>query len=528
MYETRMQKTIVHGGHPMIQNPILKGFCPDPSIIRVDDDYYIATSTFEWWPGVRLFHSKDLQHWEQIASPLRRQSQADLTGDPTSGGIWAPCLSYDGQYYYLVYTDVKTKKGRFYNTHNYVIRTRDLAEEWSEPVYLNSIGFDPSLFHDTDGRKYLVNMVNGFRGVLVQEYDPETGMLLGERHKVYAGSGLGFTEGPHLYHIGDYYYLIVAEGGTSYNHCVTIARATSVFGPYETCPYGPLLNSDQTPGQLQKCGHGDIVQTQYDEWYLVHLCARPDEKKQCVLGRETAIQKLIWREDHWPRLKSGGTYADLQTEEPIGIAPCPMEQAPDRDDFDGAMLPDLYDSPRVPIEDFISLTSRIGYLRMYGQESMNSLHHVALLARRQTGKEAFAETQMDFSPDCLEQFAGISYLYDAMHFYLLGKTQDEEGHNVLVILKSDQGAITDLITPLPLPDGTLTLRIDVQRDGNVLFSYAVGDAELTHLPVQADTSIINDDYCKGFTGAQFGIYAHDMAGLGSYADFDYFTVNCEE
>ena len=206
-----------------IQNPILRGFCPDPCMIRTGDDYYIATSTFEWWPCVNLYHSKDLAHWEQLPSPLREPGQMDLRGDPNSGGIWAPDLSWDGQYYYLLVTNVTTKKGRWYNTHNYMSRAASITGPWSQPVYLNSIGFDPSLLHDTDGKCYLVNMVNGFKGVLVQQMDPETGALLGERRKVYSGSGIGCTEGPRIYHFGDYYYLIVAEGG-NLTQCSAISR----------------------------------------------------------------------------------------------------------------------------------------------------------------------------------------------------------------------------------------------------------------------------------------------------------------
>ena len=242
----------------MIQNPILKGFCPDPSIIRVGADYYITTSTFEWWPGVRLFHSKDLKHWEQIPSALRRDCHLNMLGDPTSGGVWAPCLTHDGKRFYLVYTDVKTKKGKLYNTHNYVVYTDDIYGEWSDPIYLNSIGFDPSLFHDTDGRKYLINMINGFKGITVQELDEDL-HLIGERKLVYKGTDMGFTEGPHMYHIGDWYYLIVAEGGTSYNHCVTMARSKSVWGPFETAPNNPILTSDRKDmNALQKCGHADF------------------------------------------------------------------------------------------------------------------------------------------------------------------------------------------------------------------------------------------------------------------------------
>ena len=163
----------------MIQNPILRGFSPDPSIIRVNEDYYVAVSTFEWWPGVKLFHSRDLKHWQQLPSPLRRPEQLNMIGNPTSGGVWAPDISFDGTNYYLVYTDVKTKKGRYYNTHNYMVYTRDIEGEWSEPVYLNSISFDPSLFHDHNGKKYLVNMINGFKGITVQEMEPETGKTAG-------------------------------------------------------------------------------------------------------------------------------------------------------------------------------------------------------------------------------------------------------------------------------------------------------------------------------------------------------------
>lgn len=300
-----------------IQNPILRGFCPDPCMIRTGDDYYIATSTFEWWPCVNLYHSKDLAHWEQLPSPLREPGQMDLRGDPNSGGIWAPDLSWDGQYYYLLVTNVTTKKGRWYNTHNYMSRAASITGPWSQPVYLNSIGFDPSLLHDTDGKCYLVNMVNGFKGVLVQQMDPETGALLGERRKVYSGSGIGCTEGPRIYHIGSWYYLVVAEGGTGYSHCVTIARSDNVFGPYETMPDNPLLTSDQNDlTAIQKCGHGSFVETQNGEWYMAHLCSRPNSARGSLLGRETALQKITWQ-DGWPRLACGGK---------LPKTPCPPQK----------------------------------------------------------------------------------------------------------------------------------------------------------------------------------------------------------
>ena len=199
----------------MIQNPILPGFCPDPSIIRVGEDYYIANSSFEWWPGVKIYHSKDLKHYEQLPSPLNRMSQLNMVGEGDSCGVWAPDISWDGEYFWLIYTDVKTRTGGLFNTHNYLVKSKDIRGGWSEPVYLNSSGFDPSVFHDTDGKMYIVNMINNFKGILVQEYDPEKECLVGEAKNVFPGTGRGYTEGPHIYHIGEYYYLLMAEGGTS-------------------------------------------------------------------------------------------------------------------------------------------------------------------------------------------------------------------------------------------------------------------------------------------------------------------------
>lgn len=531
----------------MIHNPILRGFCPDPSVIRVGTDYYIATSTFEWWPGVKLFHSRDLKRWEQIPSPLKRESQLNMIGNPASGGIWAPCLSYDGEYYYLVYTDVKTKKGRYYNTHNYMVYTDDIYGEWSEPLYLNSIGFDPSLFHDLDGKKYLVNMVNGFKGVLVQELvrtQPEKPAgqgklpicrkkpewkLSGERKKVYSGSGIGCTEGPHIYHIGEWYYLIVAEGGTGYDHCVTLARSKSVWGPFETAPDNPVLTSDKNDmTALQKCGHADLVDTPEGEWYLVHLCSRPlSGQRWCTLGRETGIQKVCWDLDGWLKLTDGGRFARLQTPEPgDGQTGEEIRQQVIRDEFDTPKLPVYYVSPRASYEDFADIASRPGYLRIRGQESMNSLHHVSLLAVRQQTVCAYAQTCLEFIPKYPEQAAGLAYIYDAMNFYLLAKTADESRQSILTLLKSDAGVVTDEMEAVPISDDdSVELRAELSEDGcEIQFSFRIKGRQWQQAGSPQSTQIITDEHCRGFTGAHFGMYVHDMAGLSCHADFEYFEM----
>lgn len=535
----------------MIQNPILKGFCPDPSIIRVGEDYFIATSTFEWWPGVRLWHSADLQNWTQIPSPLQRESQLNLQGDPCSGGVWAPCLTYDGQRFFLVYTDVKTKKGRFYNTHNYVVWADDIYGPWSEPVYLNSIGFDPSLFHDTDGRKYLVNMINGFKGILVQELEPETMKLIGERKLVYEGSGIGCLEGPHMYHIGQWYYLVAAEGGTGYNHGVTMARAKSVWGPFETAPNNPIITSEKDNlNALQKCGHGDLVDTPEGEWYMVHLCSRPvPGTKWCTLGRETAIQKLILKEDGWFEMAAGGNYGQWTTP---GLGEG-VEKKPERglagginfvDRFEEKVLDLRYSAPRIDYHHFVDLESRPGYLRMKGMESMNSWHKVSHLAVRQQAYTCVAETALEFAPEYEEQMAGLSYAYDARNFYLVAKTVDAKGQTVLSMLKSDTEVITDECEPILIPrEGALNLKVELFDEGRCgQFFYSVKTKQVditknqngTSLELEVKewkkigpaftTQLCSDEYARGFCGAHFGLYVHDMTGLGLCADFCYFKV----
>jgi len=206
-----------------IHNPILKGFNPDPSFLRVGDDYYIATSTFEWFPGVQIHHSRDLVNWELIARPLDRVELLDMEGNPDSGGVWAPNLSYDNETFYLIYTDVKSWNSSPYKvTHNYLTTSASIYGPWSSPAYLNSSGFDPSLFHDDDGRKWHLNMLwdhrrsrYSFAGILLQEYCEETQSLTGPIEKIFEGTQLRATEGPNLYKRNGYYYLVTAEGGTS-------------------------------------------------------------------------------------------------------------------------------------------------------------------------------------------------------------------------------------------------------------------------------------------------------------------------
>ncbi len=318
-----------------IHNPILRGFHPDPSIVRVGEDYYIATSTFEWWPGVRLHHSKDLVHWELIEYPLNRVSQLDLRGVGPSQGIWAPCLTWDRGTFYLVYTVVKSFYCNMYDTENYLVTARDIHGPWSEPVALNNFGFDPSLFHDDDGRKYMVSMVTDHRvpkkyagRLVLQEYDAAGEKMTGPVRDIYRAEGI-FLEGPHILKRRGWYYLFSADTGTGEGHGQTIQRSRNIWGPYEM--YRPLDEKRQEGEAwsvltsrhhedilLQKAGHCDLVETQDGEWYAVHLCGRASAgrnpetaerfagARRYMLGRETAVQKMRWTEDDWLVLDQGG------------------------------------------------------------------------------------------------------------------------------------------------------------------------------------------------------------------------------
>jgi len=297
----------------MIRNPILPGFNPDPSITRVGHDYYIATSTFEWYPGVQIHHSRDLVNWRLACRPLDRASQLDMRGNPDSCGVWAPCLSHADGVFWLIYTDVKRLDGNFKDAHNYLVTAPEIAGPWSDPVYLNSSGFDPSLFHDDDGRKWLLNMqwrhttdsIGGkpkhpaFDGILAQEYDAAARRLTGPIRNIFAGSAHGLVEGPHLFKRDGWYYLTTAEGGTGYDHAVTMARARDLHGPYELHPDIFLMTSKDAPdAPLQRAGHGQIVETPEGLTYHTHLCGRPlPGIRRCLMGRETGLQLCDQRHD---------------------------------------------------------------------------------------------------------------------------------------------------------------------------------------------------------------------------------------
>jgi xylan 1,4-beta-xylosidase len=531
-----------------IHNPILPGFNPDPSIVRVGDDYYIATSTFEWFPGVQIHHSRDLVHWRLLTRPLARPSQLNMLGDPDSCGIWAPCLTWADGLFWLIYTDVK-RYGRaatagpsgatLRDVHNYLVTSPRIDGEWSDPVYLNSSGFDPSLFHDDDGRKYLVNMlwdhrpgVNRFAGIVLQEYSVKERKLIGRRENIFKGTPLGFTEAPHLYRRNGYYYLLTAEGGTGWGHAVTMARAKNLTGPYELHPDTYILSSRHRPEvELQRAGHADLVETPSGETYMVYLCGRPLRNRgRCTLGRETAIQKMKWSSDGWLRTADGQGLPAIEVAAP-GLPPHAFPRPPAREDFNDHQLPRDFQWLRSPWPDeLFSLTARPGHLRLFGRETIGSVFRQALVARRQQSHCITANTLLDFEPEHFQHLAGLICYYNSAKFHYLHISYDEAvGKHLRVMSCTPDAPQSDSFTPpITLPAGKrveLRVEIDFER---LHFAYRVEgeDKDWRWLPQQFDASILSDEASApgqpNFTGAFVGMACQDLAGTARPADFDYF------
>lgn len=522
-------------------NPVLRGFNPDPSIVRVGEDFYIATSTFEWFPGVQIHHSRDLVHWRTAARPLRRASQLDMRGDPDSCGVWAPDLTYAHGKFWLMFTDVKrygqtTVNGAtgasLRDFHNYLVTADSIDGEWSDPVHLNSSGFDPSLFHDDDGRTWLVNMLwdhrpgrSRFGGIVVQELDRATMRLVGQRHLVFEGTERGFTEAPHIYKRDGWYHLMVAEGGTGWDHAVVMARSRHLFGPYDVHPDGAVLTAaGRREGNLTRAGHGDLVDLPDGSTWIAYLCGRPlPGLERCVLGRETAVQPMVWGEDGWLRTVAGDGQPDPAPPLPT-LAPAPdVADAAWDGSFDGGELPlplQWLRSPRP--ERLFSLSARRGWLRLYGRETVGSFFEQALAARRQEHLAFEASTLLEFDPQDFQQSAGLICYYNSTKFHYLNVTMEGDRRQLQVLSAVPGEETVAHVVADALPQGAVELRAYV-LGAELRFSWRCGEGVWCEWPTVLDASALADEVSlpglPNFTGTFVGVAAQDLSGDGAHADF---------
>ena len=543
----------------MIRNPILPGFNPDPCICRKGDDYYMAVSSFEWFPGIPVYHSKDLKNWELLTHVLTNDTAVDLKKLPSAKGIWAPCLTYceKEDLFYVVYGVMNSMNARYFDVDNFVITSKNIEGPWSEPVYIHSSGFDASILHDDDGRKYIVSLEwetrEGYEkpgAICMVEYCPEKKEIIGYPKRIWSGgTNRGCIEAPHLTKRGEYYYIMCAEGGTGYGHSVTMGRSKNVWGPYEGDPTNPIVTS--IPGDfyerhdpdhlkpkyynpesiLQKSGHGSYVETQLGEVYLVHLTARPFVPElRCTLGRETAIQKMIWTDDGWLRMADGSNLAKEFIEE-SKLPEYKLPQIPSFDGFDSGELGIQYYSPRIMPTSFADVKSRPGYVRIRGQESRCSLNKVSILARKLTSVYATITTKMEFKPEVHQHSAGLIMYYDNMNYIYLRKYySDTLNSSAISIIHLENGEKTEFInTRVKVDDSPIYFRLKINGRSSY-FEWSYNGENYERIGKVFDTTKFSDEYCKygEFTGTFVGITCADRVLHKHYADFDFFEYEADE
>ncbi|MEW1830973.1 glycoside hydrolase family 43 protein [Streptomyces sp. NPDC088196] len=473
-------------------NPVIGGFHPDPSVCRVGEDYYLACSSFEYFPGVPIFHSRDLVHWRQIGNVLDRPSQLDLPDDtPASAGIYAPTLRHHDGRFHLITTEVGGK-GNF-------LVTADRPEgPWSDPVLVDVPGIDPDLAWDEDGTCWCA-----VAGVKVARIDPTTGKVLEGPLPIWSGTGLQHPEAPHLYRVGDWWYLLLAEGGTAHGHSVSIARARSPRGPWEPAPANPILTHRSTDLPIQSTGHADLVTAPDGTWWMVLLGTRPRGwfPGFHVLGRETFLTPVEWV-DGWPRV------GPVQEQHPAPAAWHPVQLPPVRDDFDAPTLAASWISPRSRPDDTWSLTRRPGWL------TLDATSGPVLIGRRQQHLDCRASVRLDPGSGR----AGLSVRIDEAHHY------DIEVAGGAATVFARIGPVRQRIADHALEPGPVTLTVAITATGAATrgpdtLTFSVEGAEGAVELAELDGRYLSTQVAGGFTGRVIGMYATE--GEAAFDWFDY-------
>ncbi|WP_216590668.1 family 43 glycosylhydrolase [Streptomyces brasiliscabiei] len=525
------------------RNPVVRGFAPDPSLIRVGDWYYVATSSFEWFPTVPIHRSRDLAHWEYAGHVRGAAPGGSLAGVPDSGGVWAPSLSWDGERFWVVYTIVRSVGTRYFDLDTYVSTAPAVDGDWTAPRRVASHGFDPALFHH-EGRLWLLNMQSDhrpggdrFAGIVLTELDRSTLRPLGDTRLLLRHDRL--IEGPKLMFHDGWYFLVLAEGGTGFEHGVRVARSRALTGPYELDALPLLTTRDDPKAPLQKAGHAELVRTPGGDWYLSHLTARPlhtGHGMRCPLGRETAVQAVVWDADGWPRLRQGGWHPAVEVEVPDA------EPAAGVGSPEGGVLGWPWSSLRAaPDMSWADTEARPGWIRLRGRHGPESLWEQSLLAQRITEHRAEVEVTVEARPRTFGEAAGLTLRYNGSAYLTLDLTwaepEDEPqrgqqwrgaGRTVLSLVERDTDGARQRAVVEVEPDRPITLGATV--DGPEARFWYLLDGRRTPVGPPLDFTHLSDDHGPAlrFTGTLAGIHAQDLVAAEFTADFGGFRLSCSE
>ncbi|NJO90676.1 MAG: glycoside hydrolase family 43 protein, partial [Chloroflexia bacterium] len=477
-----------------IKNPILPGMNPDPSICRVGDDFYLVTSTFEYFPGLPIYHSKDMVHWKQIGHVLARPENCPLEGAGSSAGNYAPAIRYNKGTFYVSCTNYggKGSQGAFYVT------ATNPAGPWSDPVWVGSWCVDPSIMFANDSAYWVSPDNKG--SFQVGTINPETGKFVKPLQLVAAGLGGSSPEGSHMYKINDYYYLMSAEGGTGYEHREVIQRSKSPYGPFEASPINPVVSNMNNPeSPFQAIGHADMLQLKDKSWWLVCLGFRPKGGNYHHLGRETFLVPVNWTEDGWPK---GGTNGVVNEEYPFPNLPEHIwEKEPVRDNFDKTTLGLPWNFLRNPHEKDWSLTEKPGYLRLKGSAvSLKEKDSPAFVGRRQTAFNIVASAKISFTPTAANEEAGLVIRGDDVNHLDFFITL-HNGKRVVIFRKYLRDSIVE-VTFKKIPKGEIILRISATESEYKFWLQKEGSPAI--LVGVAETKDISIEKISGFTGAYIG------------------------
>jgi len=517
------------------KNPIISGFHPDPSICRVGEDYYLITSTFEFFPGLPIYHSRDLVHWECIGHALDRPSQLNLDHLPSSAGLFAPTIRYHDGTFYIVNTLVMEWRERMV-PRNFIVTTTDPAGDWSEPYWLDDApGIDPSLFFDDDGRAWYVGNRTSTtidepsevdKEIWLQELDLNTMQLIGDTYLLWDGAmkHAVHPEAPHIYKIYGRYYLLIAEGGTSLGHSITIAVSDDITGSYQPYEHNPIMTHRHLPKNypITSTGHADLIETQHGDWYIVMLATRPyGGEPDYNLGRETFLAPVTWEEvwgTMWPRISPETGKVELEYSFP-NLPLHHVPELPTTDQFDTDKLSTIWNFLRTPREIFWHIED--SYLRLdLRPEVITDLSNPSFIGRRQQHINFAVRTVMDFTPKNENEHAGLVLLQNEDYQFRF-VVHMADGQRVAQVIRRDTGTDT-IVGQLAVSSDSLFMKI-VAYGQDYSFYIAEKAEQWQVVAMNQDGRILSSSRATGFIGAYIGMYASSRGqSSNNQASFDWF------